>query len=112
MKTPAPYIEAALQSIAAIHSYRSATEAEFLSDAKTQDAILMRLQDIGENLSRVRDGFPEFWEVSAERGWNEAVSLRHIISHAYGEVRLDLIWAVVEKDLGELERSLRRSLQA
>ena len=47
------------------------------------DAILMRLQDIGENLAHIRDKFPEFWEQYSTDVWNNAVGLRNIISYGY-----------------------------
>ena len=60
MKQPKPYLLGIVGGIDAIESYRPVSEAEFLKDPKSQDAILMRLQDIGENLSRLREGFPDF----------------------------------------------------
>ncbi len=40
-----------------------------------QDEILMRLQDIGGNLSKLRDMFFEFWENNAIDSWIKAIGL-------------------------------------
>ena len=88
MKQPRPYLLNVLSSIDAIRNYKPDNEAAFLKNAMSQDAILMRLQDVGENLIHVRDIFPEFWEANATEAWNKVIGLRIIISHAYGEISL------------------------
>lgn len=90
MKVPNPYIQAALDSIGAINSYRPAEEQAFLADAMTQDAVLMRLLDIGENLGRVRQDFPTFWQAHAGDDWRKAIGLRNVVAHDYGSVDLNV----------------------
>lgn len=81
MKQLKPYVLDIIDGIDAILSYRSGTDAEFMDDRKTQDAILMRLQDIGENLIHIRDTFPVIWDDNATDEWVRAIGLRNIISH-------------------------------
>lgn len=46
MKHPKPYLLGALSGIDAVISYLPDSEVVFTADPKSQDAILMRLQDI------------------------------------------------------------------
>ncbi len=110
MKQPKPYLRMILAGIEAIESYQPASEAAFMADPMRQDAILMRLQDIGECLSHLRDGFPDLWDKYAEASWSKAVGLRNIISHAYGEIKLDIIWALISEDLKPLKQSIEKLL--
>jgi uncharacterized protein with HEPN domain len=55
----------------------------------------MRLQDIGENLSHIRDNFPYYWNDSMTDEWAKAIGLRNIISHGYAEVDLTIIWVLI-----------------
>ena len=70
----------------------------------------MRLQDIGENPGRIRRDFPNFWDTHAAEDRRQAVGLRNVISHDYGSIPLDLIWVVLNRDLGSLADSLRSSI--
>lgn len=102
MKVPDPYIQAALESVSAIDSYKPDEEQAFLSDAKTQEAVLMPLLDIGENIGRVRQDFPEFWELHADEDWRKAIGLRNVVAHDYASVDLNVIWRVITRDLAAL----------
>ena len=59
----------------------------------------MRLQDIGEQLVRIRDKFPDFYEQHSSDEWHKLIGLRNIISHGYREVDFDIIWDIVEYQL-------------
>lgn len=110
MKQPKPYLRNILSGVDAIESYKPGSEAAFTKDAKSQDAILMRLQDIGENLSTLRDMFPDFWSENATEEWEKAIGLRNIISHGYGEINLAIIWVLITKNLPSFKQSIQRLL--
>lgn len=52
-----------------------------------QDAILIRLQEIGENLSRMRHLDDEAFAAAADDSWIQLNGLRNIISHGYHEIK-------------------------
>jgi len=104
---PNPYLVSILSSVEAIESYLPKDEHIFKKDHKSQDAVLMRLQDIGENFSRLRDNFPDFWNEHSTNDWVKAIGLRNIISHGYAEINLDIIWVLVTKDLSRLRKSVK-----
>jgi uncharacterized protein with HEPN domain len=71
-----------------------------------QDAMLMRLQEIGENLARMRQIDEETFAQVADEGWIQLIGLRNIISHGYHTVKRELIWKMVIQDLPTLKKSL------
>ena len=100
MKQPKPYLLNVIDGLDAIASYRPST----------QDAVLMRLQDIGENLSHVRDTFPDFWHEKSNGEWAKAIGLRNIISHGYTDVNLSIIWILISKNLPAFRQSVEKLL--
>lgn len=68
-----------------------------------QDAVVHRLQVIGEAASKVslplRQSHPEI-------PWAAIVSMRHRIVHDYLNVDLDIVWDTVHVDLPEIQRLL------
>ena len=105
-KSYAPHIALIRDAIAAIESYRPADEAAFMGNPMAQDAILMRLQEIGENLARMRQIDEETFARVADDGWIQLIGLRNIISHGYHTVKLELIWKMVIQDLPMLKKSV------
>jgi uncharacterized protein with HEPN domain len=59
------------------------------------------LQDIGEQLSRIRDKFPEFYQQHSSDEWHKLIGLRNIISHGYREVDFEIIWDIITHKLDE-----------
>ncbi|MCC6673600.1 MAG: hypothetical protein IT339_00275, partial [Thermomicrobiales bacterium] len=55
IKSARPHLLLVLQALGHIERYRPETGQEFLESQMIQDAILMRLQQAGENLVKVRD---------------------------------------------------------
>lgn len=68
----------------------------------------MRLQDIGEQLARIRDQFPDFFGAQQDDSWNKFIGLRNIISHGYREIDFDIIWDVVTTKLPEFAEHIRK----
>lgn len=79
-----------------------------MGDPNVQDATLMRLQDIGEQLSRIRDKFPDFYEEHASDEWYKLIGLRNIISHGYREIDFEIIWDVVTHKLANFTEDITR----
>jgi len=64
-----------------------------------QDAILMRLQEIGENLARMRHIDEDAFAVVAADSWNQLIGLRNAISHGYHQIRPEQIWQIVMEEV-------------
>jgi len=91
MSSPKPNLSFILGTLASIRSNTPHDKEIFMTDPNAQDATLMRLQDIGEQLSRIRDKFPEFYEQHGSDEWHKLIGLRNIISHGYREIDFEII---------------------
>jgi uncharacterized protein with HEPN domain len=105
-KVFAPHIELIRESIAAIIAYRPADRETFLANPLIQDAILMRLQVIGEHLARMRRIDEERFVQAADESWFQIIGLRNIISHGYESVDYKKIWRMISEDLPAFTASL------
>lgn len=99
MRQPEPHLSCILDTLKSIHENTPSEKAIFMRDANAQDATLMRLQDIGEQLVRIRDSFPDYYEQHHTDEWFKLIGLRNIISHGYREVDFEIIWDIIEHHL-------------
>lgn len=82
-----------------IEHYRPDDKAQFLAQPMAQDAILMRLQVIGENLAQIRRLDDLAYLDMAHDSWNKLIGLRNIISHGYDTIDVEEIWQIVTEEL-------------
>ena len=59
----------------------------------------MRLQEAGENLSKIRRNFPDFFEEYKTQDWVELIGVRNIISHGYDGLDSRAIWSAIQEDV-------------
>lgn len=81
----------------------------FLHDAWDQDALIRNLEIIGEAAKRLSEATRR-----RTRGirWSDIAGLRDVAIHGYDQLNLPRIWSVVEKDLPELKKAVRRLLKS
>jgi len=82
------------------------TKDEFLTDRRTQQAIVMSLVIIGEAATKVMDRFPAFAERNAEMPWRSMRGMRNRITHGYFDIDLVVVRDTVQTALPELQRQL------
>lgn len=104
-KSIQPYLQLILIAIEQLDEYVPATQKEFLSSRVLQDAILLQLFQIGENLARIRDISPEVLETAPE-SWNRIIGLRNLVAHEYRKIDPDIIWKYLGQDLTEFKISI------
>jgi len=104
MKSVKPHLAFILDTLGVIKENTPADLNTFMSDRNAQDATLMRLQDIGEQLTRIRDQFPEFYEQNQDDSWHKLIGLRNIISHGYREIDFAIVWDIVSLKLPEFTK--------
>ncbi|HUW20575.1 MAG TPA: DUF86 domain-containing protein [Sedimentisphaerales bacterium] len=98
------YIEDMIDSIAKIEQYTSAIdEQDFLADTQVQDAVLRRLEIMGEAVKNipqgVRDKYPQI-------PWKRIAGLRDVLIHAYFGVNVRRAWKMAKRDIFELKQEL------
>jgi uncharacterized protein with HEPN domain len=108
-KSARPHLILIEQALDQIDSYRPASEREFLDQQIAQDAILMRLQQIGENLIKIRDLAPEAFERVPE-SWNKLIGLRNVISHAYDTIEVEIIWEIISQELTPFRSTIKTAI--
>jgi uncharacterized protein with HEPN domain len=75
------------------------TKEEFLRDTQCQDAVIRRLEVIGEAAGRVSSDTTTKYP---DLPWNKMVSMRNIMIHEYDDVDLTIVWDTVQNDLPSL----------
>jgi uncharacterized protein with HEPN domain len=95
-----------LDSAKVIQKYMDGVAHEqFLADTEKQDAVLRRLEIVGEAASRLS---PETHALFPSLPFRAMRGMRNIIAHDYGEVDLEQVWTTVTTDLEHLIATLER----
>ncbi len=103
MKDERFYLGHIQSAISDIRTYASVGEESFLADRMRQDAIIRKLEIIGEAVKRLSEA------TRAQRPeipWKQIAGMRDRLTHAYFGVDLNLVWRVVERDLQRLEHAV------
>jgi uncharacterized protein with HEPN domain len=79
------------------------TIEKYLKDRKLQLAVERLLEIIGEAANRVSS---DFQQGHPGIPWRKIVGQRNVISHEYGEIKQERIWAVVSSNIPELIEKL------
>ena len=91
------FIDDILESIEKIEQYTASIgEDKFYSDSEKQDAILRRMEIIGEAPKNIPK---EFRGMYPDVPWQKMAGLRDIVNHHYFGVTLGLIWRFATSDL-------------
>lgn len=104
MKDRRVFLQHLAECLTRIREYTAEGSEAFLSDRKTQDAVIRNLEIVGQI---VRDLGPE--TLAARRPevpWIRIAGARNILAHQYLGVDLSLVWNIVERDLAALEAAV------
>jgi uncharacterized protein with HEPN domain len=99
-RDPSLFIDDILESIALIQQYTdSVNKTAFLKDRQMQDAVIRRLEIVGEAVKNIPVTFKK---KHASIPWKQIAGMRDVICHEYFGVRMERVWKVVRKDLKAL----------
>ena len=72
------------------------TYEDFSSNKVLCHAVVYNLQCIGENVYRLSR---EFIDIHPEIDWASIEGLRHVLVYDYYTVNMEMVWAIIQKDL-------------
>jgi uncharacterized protein with HEPN domain len=108
-KDPLVYVDDIYDSIKAIQKYTfGLSRADFMASSEKQDAVIRRLEVIGEAANRLTDDFRRHYP---EIPWSGIVGLRNVLIHEYDTIDLDRVWQTIVKNIPELELKIRKVLE-
>ena len=100
------YIEDILESINLIERYiENISFEEFSIDFEKQDAVIRRLEIIGEAVKNLSG---KLKEENPEIPWRKMAGLRDVVIHQYFGVSYELVWKTVKNDMPVLKNKLER----
>jgi len=98
-----------LEAIEKIEQYIPLGRQAFETNELLQVWVVRHLQIIGEAASRVSlETEQRFREIP----WGKMIGMRHVLVHGYFEIDLDIVWSVIENDIGPLKEQIQAAKQA
>lgn len=107
VKDDSVYLRHIRDAISDIQQYASVDRAAFHGDRMRQDAIIRKLEIIGEAVKKLSD---RATSRSPEIPWKQIAGMRDRLTHDYFGVDLALVWTAVEQDLPRLKAAVERLL--
>lgn len=99
-------IDDMIESIHKIEKYTKDMDYDFfLNDEKTKDAVIRNFEIIGEAANRLGEDF-HYRHDSIE--WNRMRGFRNRIVHHYFGIDYEIVWSIIENDLGTLKNQLQK----
>ncbi len=92
-------LEAARQ---AVEYAQDQTIESFVKDKRTQQAVVLNLILIGEQVTRLMNVHADFVDSHPQIPWRNMKGMRNRIAHNYFEVDLEIVWETVQSALPDL----------
>ncbi|MEK7167264.1 MAG: DUF86 domain-containing protein [Patescibacteria group bacterium] len=99
------FLEHILESIEFIENYiNDLNKNDFLDSTEKQDAIIRRLEIIGEAVKNLSD---DFKNITLYIPWRDIADFRNVLIHEYFGINGDLVWQVIKKDIPNLKKEIK-----
>ncbi len=98
-----------LDSIENIRKYtKNVSEEKFFNDVQIQDAVVRRIEIIGEAVKGLSDSFKN---KHPNVLWREIAGTRDVLIHDYSGIDIELVWEIVKNDIIKLEKQIKDILK-
>lgn len=99
-----------LESISHIQRFlEGVSEDEFYENVEKQDAVLRRLEIIGEAVKHLPNEIREDHPVVP---WRQIAGMRDIIIHEYFGITLEMVWVVATEDILDLKTKVEEIIES
>jgi len=103
------FLQDILESIERIEQYTMGkTEDEFLDNCEKQDAIMKRLEVIGEAVKnipkKIKEKYPDI-------PWKRIAGMRDVLIHEYFGVTMERVWNTAKNDIPKLKKQILELLE-
>ncbi len=103
------YVKDILECIERIQEYvGNRSYEEFTQDVKVTDAVIRRLEIIGEASKYIPK---DIRAKHSEIPWRKIIGMRNRITHAYFSVDYRITWRIIKEELPELKPQIQRILK-
>ena len=108
-KDPKIYILHILESIEFIEKYtKGVKKLEFKNSPQLQDAVIRRIEIIGEAVKNLPEGFKKRFK---DIKWKEISGMRNKLIHEYFGVNVNIVWDVIKFDIPLLKKHIKEILE-
>ncbi len=106
MKEDKIFLGHILECIEIIRDYtKGVVKEDFEKDILLQDAVIRRIEIIGEAAKNISE---KFKEKHLEIPWHKMIGIRNTVIHEYFGVRIGVVWDVCQKSINELKIAIEK----
>lgn len=99
MKGDTLYLLTIKECLTNIQEYATEDKNYFMSDKKTQDAVIRNFEIIGEAVKNIS---PQLREEFPNIPWRRMAGFRDVLIHNYMGVDIATVWQIIQNDVGSL----------
>ncbi|MEI7890745.1 MAG: DUF86 domain-containing protein [bacterium] len=108
-KDPKIFLTHILKSIERIEDDTAGlSEAQFSRALTVQDAVVRRLEIIGEAVRNIAD---DFRKKHTKIPWKKMAGLRDVLIHEYFGVDMELVWKIINNDIPKLKKQILKIVE-
>jgi len=95
-----------LEAIEKIREYTRGGKAAFGKNAMIRDAVAARLMQIGQCVKDAQAEGARLSQLAPAIPWRDIAGMRDRLAHKYWQVDQEIVWQVIESELGRLKEAI------